>query len=109
MIRSGRALFLDRAQRMAERDKNHTSVIIWSMANESGYGPNFAAISGWLHEFDPTRPVHYEGAQGPTNNPPTVDILGRFYPRLTTETYAKADDAWNVRWDKFFGTGESHQ
>ncbi|HEV2695284.1 MAG TPA: glycoside hydrolase family 2 TIM barrel-domain containing protein [Verrucomicrobiae bacterium] len=92
--------FLDRASRMAERDKNHPSVIIWSMANESGYGPNFAAVSGWLHEFDPTRPVHYEGAQGPTNNPPTVDILGRFYPRLTTEIYAKADDAWNVRWDK---------
>ena len=49
---------------MAERDKNHPSAIIWSMGNESGYGPNFAAISGWLHEFDPTRPVHYEGAQG---------------------------------------------
>ncbi|MDR3457936.1 MAG: glycoside hydrolase family 2 TIM barrel-domain containing protein [Verrucomicrobiae bacterium] len=92
--------FLDRAQRMAERDKNHPSVIIWSMANESGYGPNFAVIAGWLHEFDPTRPVHYEGAQGPTNNPPTVDILGRFYPRLTMETYAKAEDPWNVRWDK---------
>ena len=70
--------FLDRAQRMAERDKNHPSVIIWSMGNESGYGPNFAAISGWLHEFDPTRPVHYEGAQGVTNDPPTVDIMGDF-------------------------------
>ena len=92
--------FLDRAQRMAERDKNHPSVIIWSMANESGYGPNFAAISGWLHEFDPTRPVHYEGAQTETDAPKTVDIIGRFYPRLTTETYAKPDDAWNKRWDK---------
>jgi len=92
--------FLDRASRMAERDKNHPSVVIWSMANESGYGPNFAAISGWLHQFDPTRPVHYEGAQGPTNNPSTVDMLGRFYPRLTTEPYAKADDLWNTRWDK---------
>ena len=92
--------FLDRAQRMAERDKNHPSVIIWSMANESGYGPNFAAVSGWLHEFDPTRPVHYEGAQTETNAPKTVDIIGRFYPRLTTEKYAKADDAWNLRWDK---------
>ena len=62
--------FLDRAIRMAERDKNHPSVIIWSMANESGYGPNFAAISGWLHEFDPTRPVHYEGAQARTERDP---------------------------------------
>ena len=93
--------FLDRAQRLAERDKNHPSVIIWSMANESGYGPNFAAISGWLHEFDPTRPVHYEGAQGATNDPPTVDIIGRFYPRLTTEIYAMPDNPWNLRWDKF--------
>ena len=92
--------FLDRASRMAERDKNHPSVIIWSMANESGYGPNFAAISGWLHEFDPTRPVHYEGAQTETDAPTTVDIIGRFYPRLTTEPYAKPDDPWNLRWDK---------
>lgn len=95
------AAFLDRAQRLAKRDKNHPSVIIWSMANESGYGPNFAAISGWLHEFDPTRPVHYEGAQGETKDPPTVDIIGRFYPRLSTEAYIKSDDPWNQRWDKF--------
>ncbi len=92
--------FLDRAQRLAGRDKNHPSVIIWSMANESSYGPNFAAVSGWLHTFDPTRPVHYEGAQGLSNDPPTVDIIGRFYPRLTTEPYAKANDPWNLRWDK---------
>ena len=50
--------FLDRAIRMAERDKNHPSVIFWSLGNESGYGPNQAAMSAWLHEFDPTRPVH---------------------------------------------------
>ncbi|MEI6075205.1 MAG: glycoside hydrolase family 2 TIM barrel-domain containing protein [Verrucomicrobiota bacterium] len=92
--------FLDRAQRLAGRDKNHPSIIIWSMANESGYGPNFAAVSGWLHAFDPTRPVHYEGAQGLSNDPPTVDIIGRFYPRLTAEPYAKANDPWNLRWDK---------
>ena len=92
--------FLDRAQRMAERGKNHPSVILWSMANESGYGPNFAAIAGWLHAFDPTRPVHYEGAQTATDAPKTVDIIGRFYPRLTGETYAQPDDPWNLRWDK---------
>jgi beta-galactosidase len=94
------AAFLDRAQRMAVRDKNHPSVIIWSLANESGYGPNFAALSGWLHEFDPTRPVHYEGAQTETDAPKTVDIIGRFYPRLATETYAKPDDPWNLRWNE---------
>jgi beta-galactosidase len=91
--------FLDRASRLAERDKNHPSVIIWSLGNESGYGPNFAAMAGWLHEFDPTRPVHYEGAQGETNDPPTVDLIGRFYPRLTTAAYAQPDNPWNLRWD----------
>ena len=98
--------FLDRAIRLAERDKNHPSVIIWSMANESGYGPNFAAISGWWHEFDPTRPVHYEGAQGEVKDPPTVDIIGRFYPRLTTATYAKPNDPWNQRWDQLLALAQ---
>ena len=98
--------FLDRAIRLAERDKNHPSVIIWSMANESGYGPNFAAISGWWHEFDPTRPVHYEGAQGEVKDPPTVDIIGRFYPRLTTATYAKPNDPWNQRWDQLLAMAQ---
>lgn len=92
--------FLDRAIRMAERDKNHPSVIIWSMGNESGYGPNFAAVSGWLHEFDASRPVHYEGAQSETKDPPTVDIIGRFYPRLTTVHYIEPDNPWNMRWNK---------
>ena len=41
------AAFLDRASRMAIRDKNHPSVIFWSMGNEAGYGFNFAAISAW--------------------------------------------------------------
>ena len=92
--------FLDRAQRLAERDKNHPSVIIWSMANESGYGPNFATVSGWLHEFDPTRPVHYEGAQTTNDAPKTIDIIGRFYPRLANVKYAMPDDPWNLRWNK---------
>lgn len=98
--------FMDRAIRMAERDKNHPSVIIWSMGNESGYGHNFAAVSGWLHEFDPTRPVHYEGAQGETKDPPTVDIIGRFYPRLTNEDYIKPDDPWNLRWNRLLEIAE---
>jgi len=94
------AAFLDRGQRLAERDKNHPSVIIWSLGNESGFGPNFAALAAWLHEFDPTRFVHYEGAQLPDSAPAAVDIIGRFYPRLTTETYANPDDPWNTRWDQ---------
>lgn len=103
------AAFLDRAVRMAERDKNHPSVVFWSMGNESGYGPNFAAISAWLHDFDPTRPVHYEGAQGVNGNPDpaTVDIISRFYPRVMEEYLnpgiKEGEDkerAENARWER---------
>lgn len=103
------AAFMDRAIRMAERDKNHPSVIMWSMGNESGYGPNFAAISGFLHDFDPTRPVHYEGAQGVNGkpDPSTVDVISRFYPRVRQEYLnpgiPEGEDkerAENARWER---------
>jgi beta-galactosidase len=53
---------LDRVARMVERDKNHPSVIIWSLGNEAGDGVNFEAAYGWLKERDPSRPVQYERA-----------------------------------------------
>ncbi len=53
---------LDRTRRMVERDKNHPSVIIWSLGNEAGDGCNFEATSAWIHGRDPSRPVHYERA-----------------------------------------------
>jgi len=56
-----RKAFLDRAERMYERDKNHASVIFWSLGNESGYGENHEAMSQWLKAKDSTRLVHYEG------------------------------------------------
>jgi len=54
--------WVDRVARMAIRDKNHPSVILWSLGNESGYGANHDAAAGWLRHYDPTRPLHYEGA-----------------------------------------------
>ena len=111
------AAFMDRVVRMAERDKNHPSIIFWSLGNESGYGANFAAMSAWLHEFDPTRPVHYEGAQGTASvasdmqrtaaDPQTVDVISRFYPRVMQEYLnpgiAEGSDqerAENARWER---------
>jgi len=98
--------FMDRCIRMAERDKNHPSIIFWSLGNESGYGPNHAAMSAWLHEFDPTRPVHYEGAQG-NPDPSTVDVISRFYPRVMEEYLnpgipedSDEERAENARWER---------
>jgi beta-galactosidase len=56
------AAFVDRVARMVRRDANHPSVIIWSLGNESDYGPNHDAAAGWLRGTDPTRPIQYEGA-----------------------------------------------
>jgi beta-galactosidase len=56
--------YLDRCTRMALRDKNHPSIIFWSLGNEAGRGPNHSAMAAWLHDFDITRPVHYEPAMG---------------------------------------------
>ncbi|GAA1598880.1 glycoside hydrolase family 2 TIM barrel-domain containing protein [Kribbella hippodromi] len=56
-----RPAFLDRMARMVERDKNHASVIMWSLGNESGTGSNFQALYEWTKQRDPSRPVHYEG------------------------------------------------
>lgn len=56
------AACLERGVRMVERDKNHASVILWSLGNESGYGASHDAMAGWIRGYDPSRPLHYEGA-----------------------------------------------
>ncbi|MGP4008378.1 glycoside hydrolase family 2 TIM barrel-domain containing protein [Streptomyces sp. 4N124] len=52
---------LDRAARMVERDKNHPSVVIWSLGNEAGTGRGLTAMAEWIHARDDSRLVHYEG------------------------------------------------
>ena len=69
---------LDRTISMVQRDKNHPSVIIWSLGNEAGDGINFKATSDWIRRNDTTRPVHYErAAQGPH-----TDIVCPMYARI---------------------------
>lgn len=53
--------YVDRIKRMVERDKNHPSVIIWSLGNESGFGKNHLAMADWARSRDVTRLLHYEG------------------------------------------------
>ena len=76
--------FVDRGIRMVERDKNHPSVIFWSLGNESGYGPNHAAMSGWIKDYDDTRFIHYEGALSMYGglDAPGVDMISRMYAPL---------------------------
>lgn len=67
--------YLDRLERMVERDKNHPSVILWSLGNESFYGRNHAAMYKWAKEHDPTRLVHYEGDREAA----TADVFSSMY------------------------------
>ncbi len=71
---------MNRTVRMVERDKNHPSIIIWSLGNEAGDGPNFVATSDWIHHRDPSRPVHYERAE----RRPHTDIVCPMYPSPRT-------------------------
>jgi len=93
-----RDAYLDRAVRMVARDKNHPSVIFWSLGNESGFGPNHVAMADWMHANDPTRLVHYEGATGwsteQARTATCVDVVSVMYPtvqRLHDEGQATDD------------------
>ncbi|MCJ8273202.1 MAG: DUF4981 domain-containing protein, partial [Psychrosphaera sp.] len=69
---------LDRTKRMFERDKNHPSIIIWSLGNEAGEGKIFEATYKWLKERDPSRPVQYE----PAGEEHYTDIFAPMYPSI---------------------------
>jgi beta-galactosidase len=86
-----KAAHLDRMQRMLERDKNHPSIIIWSMGNEAGDGHNFLSGYKWMKGRDVTRPVQYERAEKSTNTPERhTDIWGNMYaPIEEIEAYAR--------------------
>lgn len=72
---SWEAAYLDRAMQMVQRDKNHPSIICWSLGNESFYGRNHKAMYHWIKNVDSSRPIHYEGDQGAE----TADVFSRMY------------------------------
>ena len=85
-----RDAYLDRIERTVERDKNHASVVIWSLGNESGTGANLAAMAAWVHDRDPDRPVHYEGDYAGAY----TDVYSRMYPSVPeTESIGRDDTA----------------
>ncbi len=76
-------VFLERARRLIERDKNHPSIIIWSLGNESGMGKNLELMAQWIRQRDPSRLIHY------TKNGMKidfVDIFSQTYPSLRPGT-----------------------
>ena len=97
--------WLDRAMRMVIRDKNHPSIIFWSLGNESGYGPNHDAAAGWIRHYDPTRPLHYEGAisKGQSrlswlHGTPASDVICPMYSSI------EELENWSILVDRHFST-----
>lgn len=85
-----RANVIDRCNSMMQRDKNHPSVIIWSLGNESFGGDNFIAMHDYLRAADPTRPVHYEGIFHYRPSEAASDIESTMYIKPEgVEQYAK--------------------
>src|SRR5690606_21373321 len=70
---------------MVERDKNHPSVIIWSMGNEVGSGQVFEEMAAWVRSFDPTRLIHFQQDNS------LADMTSNMYPSVeTVENYGKS-------------------
>ncbi|MBP6870734.1 MAG: DUF4981 domain-containing protein [Bacteroidales bacterium] len=81
---------LDRVEAMLERDKNHPSIIFWSMGNEAGDGVNFDTCYQWIKKRDPSRPIHYERAELRHN----TDVYCPMYPDIEyLEEYASKPQA----------------
>ncbi len=70
--------FIDRVERMYKRDRNHPSIIMWSLGNESSSGVNHRAMAKWLKDNGAKLPIHYEGAA----EDDYVDVYSRMYARV---------------------------
>lgn len=82
---------LDRIRRMVERDKNHASVVTWSMGNEAGDGDNFSVCYAWIKNNDPSRPVHYERTE-------KKDVAGTANTDIVNKMYHTAEKiAWYLK------------
>ncbi|WP_375447128.1 glycoside hydrolase family 2 TIM barrel-domain containing protein [uncultured Fibrella sp.] len=78
-----RDAFVARGRAMVERDKNHPSIVIWSLGNETSMGQNFNDMASIIKLVDPTRPIHYEGRK-PYNQTTlsSFDIIATMYPSV---------------------------
>lgn len=77
---------LDRVQKNVIRDRNRTSIIIWSLGNESGYGENFIKAAKWAKQYDPSRLIHYESRTWQSDQTLDLSVLD-----MTSRMYASLD------------------
>ena len=81
------ASYVDRVRRMVERDKNRSSIVMWSLGNESGYGVNHVKMAQWVKGRDTSRLLHYEGATGWGHSEldwSMLDVYSQMYPSIDT-------------------------
>ncbi len=83
-----------RVTRMVQRDRNHPSIIIWSLGNESGHGVNHDALYRWIKSEDPSRPVQYEGGGA---NTAATDIICPMYARVDQDQPFPAAPKWSIK------------
>lgn len=107
---------VNRVARMAARDKNHPSIIMWSLGNEAGVGANFDACYNYLKAYDSTRPIHYEGDKRKGKDHKASDIYSKMYaapnwlgdkkkPSLLCEyAHAMGNSSGNLKeyWDNIY-------
>ncbi len=86
--------YMQRMIGMVERDKNHASIIIWSLGNESGIGFNHHAMYQWIKQRDPSRPVQYEGGGSDTA---ATDIICPMYARVEQDQPFEAVPKWAIK------------
>ena len=87
-------LMMERVSRMVQRDRNHPSIIIWSLGNESGYGHNHDAMYNWVKKTDPSRPIQYEGGGSDT---PVTDIIAPMYARVDQDQAFEVNPKWSIK------------
>nr|XP_036589866.1 glycosyl hydrolase family 2 [Colletotrichum truncatum]KAF6801871.1 glycosyl hydrolase family 2 [Colletotrichum truncatum] len=85
-----REAYEDRARQMVQRDKNHASVVLWSLGNESFYGSNHQHMYDVIKSLDTSRLVHYEGDW----NAQTADIYSRMYTSVDEIVSMSGEKDW---------------